>query len=196
MENNSIDNGERKYVVLGGGVAVLHRVVREDLSLRNLKESKRASHVAIWAGNTPDEGKTKYKGPGAEACLVCLRNSRSQCVITAGARPRVARGEVRMRRGLSQGTFSLIMRMGCCWRRAEARQDPPGCWNEFWQWGSTGWRAERWMHLGGDPGRAETWSGRTASTPAHRALPTCPCFHHLPRSCDIVCAIVVFLLTF
>ena len=47
LENNSIDNGERKYVVLGGGVAVLHRVVREDLSHRNLKESKRASHVAI-----------------------------------------------------------------------------------------------------------------------------------------------------
>lgn len=52
------------------------------------------------------------------------------------------------------------------------------------------------MHRDGEAERAEAWPGRTASTPAHRALPKCLCFHYVPPSCNIVWATVVFLLTF
>lgn len=44
-ESNSMGNGERKCMVLGRALAVLYRGVREGLSHRKLRESKRASHV-------------------------------------------------------------------------------------------------------------------------------------------------------
>ena len=101
-------NGERKRMVLGRALAVLYRGLQEGLSRRKLRESKRASHVG--RGSAKD---LKRSMPGVR--------KEQQRPVRSGSpdEDQSGRRGSRREKGL-EAPFTFTVRMGSCYRRAEA----------------------------------------------------------------------------